>query len=740
VRVAWLVAATGCAAVQAQAQAPDNPAAATEGAAVEVVATRPLPGLGTALRDIPSSVQSATAEELLRRDARDLVEGLATDFAGVALDDAPGNRFQQNLIYRGFVASPLLGAPQGLSVFVDGVRVNEPFGDTVNWDLIPRNAIATAHLLSGSNPAFGLNTLGGALSVQTKSGFAFPGSSARFAGGSFGRRSVEAETGGHGGRVDYFAAVDAQDEAGWREHSPSRLRRGFFKTGWQDALTDLDVSLAVADNSLHGTQALPSSMLSQPRQAYTWPDSTQNQLAFLALRGNHFVERDVLVTGSLYLRGLNQQAAASNVNDDFNPAAPSAPGNRPAFNDRTALDQLGAGAGLQLVVRRAGQEFSLGASVDGASIDYAQDRQEGSFSVDREAVGAGPFVPRTRLGAHNLYRALYFIDQISPAPRWTLTVAARYDVAQVRMRDRSGAQPALDAEHDFRRLNPSLGMNWNPSDAASAFASVAQAMRTPSPVELGCADPAAPCLLPNQFLADPSLRPVVARTVEAGVRLRPAPSLRLSASAYRSVLADDIQFVSSSTTGAAGFFRNAGDTLRQGFELKAVATREKLTASASYAYVRAEYLTGFRMPSPNNSTRDAAGEIAVERGNEIPGIARSMFKLALDWAQTPAWWSGFAWTWFDRQYARGDENNRDLNGPLPAYAVAQLYSAYRLARSWDVSLKVDNLFDRQYRTAGVLGRNFFPAGAFNAAAATPEQFAVPGAPRALWLAARYETR
>ena len=149
------------------------------------------PGLGTPLRDIPATVQSATARELSERDARDLADHLGRGFAGVSLNDAQGNPFQQSLNYRGFTASPLLGVPQGLSVFVDGVRVNEAFGDMVNWDLIARNAIATAHLVSGSNPVFGLNTLGGVLSIQTKSGFAFPGSALRLAGGKLvGRAGV----------------------------------------------------------------------------------------------------------------------------------------------------------------------------------------------------------------------------------------------------------------------------------------------------------------------------------------------------------------------------------------------------------------------------------------------------------------------------------------------------------------------------------------------------------------------
>jgi len=730
------------ASLAAHAEAPENPATATEAPAVEVIGTRPLPGLGTPLRAIPAAVQSAKDEELTRSNALDLPEYLGRSFAGVHLNDAQGNLFQQNLNYRGFTASPLLGLPQGLSVFVDGVRVNEAFGDMVNWDLVPRNAIATAHLISGSNPAFGLNTLGGVLSINTKSGFAFPGTAARVAGGSFGRRSAEAEVGGHGERVDYFGAVNLHDETGWREHSSSTLRQSFFKAGWQDAHTDIDVSIALADNSLQGTQALPLSMLSRPRQPYTWPDGTRNELSFITARATHFVQNDVLVTANIYARSLRQETIASNVNDQFDVAAPAGPGNPQAFNDRARLGQTTAGIALQLVMHpRAAEmdhELTLGASLDDGSAGFSQDRQEASFTADRATLGTGPFVTRSQLGARNSYRGLYLIDQISPAPAWIVTLAARYNMALVQLRDRSGAHPALDGDHAFRRLNPSLGVNWNPVGSTTWFASVSQAMRVPSPAELGCADANAPCLLPNQFLADPALKPVVARTVETGVRLRPASQLRIAGAAYRSVLSDDIQFISSSSAGNAGFFQNAGSTLRQGYELKLDATAGSVDAAASYSYVRAQYLTGFRMLSPNNSSRDAADEILVERGNSIPGIPRSMLKLALDWTAAPRTTLGFGWAWFDRQYARGDENNRDVNGVLPAYGVAQASARYRPGREWELSLKVDNLFDRRYRSFGLLGRSVFPAGSFDPGAAAPEQFAVPGAPRSVWLALRYE--
>ena len=98
-------------------------------------------------------------------------------FTSVFVNEIQGNPFQPDINYRGYTASPLLGTPQGLSVYVDGVRLNQPFGDIVSWDLIPRAAIASTTLIPGSNPLFGLNTLGGALSVQTKNGRSDPGTS-----------------------------------------------------------------------------------------------------------------------------------------------------------------------------------------------------------------------------------------------------------------------------------------------------------------------------------------------------------------------------------------------------------------------------------------------------------------------------------------------------------------------------------------------------------------------------------
>ncbi len=724
-------------AAEARAQATANPATATEGPALYVVAVRPVPGLGTALRDIPSAVQSTSASDVRAAQPLDVADQLGASFAGVSLGDSEGNAYQQTLNFRGFSASPLLGLPQGLSVFVDGVRVNEAFGDMVNWDLIPTNTIANMHLLSGVNPVFGLNTLGGVLAIHTKSGFSFPGTTASAGTGSFGRRSVEAETGGHGERADYFAAGRALDEDGWREHSTSRLRQAFVKGGWQDSRTDLDVSLTAADNAFQGTQALPQSMMDNPRQAYTWPDHTQNQLAFLAARASRALENDILVSGSLHVRSLRQESVASNVNGDLVPQA---------FNDRSVLEQTGVGLTLQAVMTRnvgkASHELTLGASLQGADADFRQDRQDAAFTAGRETVGVAAFVPGAAVGARHTYGSLYLIEQYAPSPEWTITLSGRYNDASVRLRDRSGTQPALDGDHDFRRLTPALGVAWNPGPAVTWFSSVSEGMRVPSPVELTCADPAAPCTLPNQFLADPALKPVIARTVEGGMRLRPGRSTNLSLTAYRAVLNDDIQFIASGAAVNAGFFQNTGRTLREGIDATFATRSEKVSFTAAYGYVRAVYLTPFRMLSPNNSSRDAGDEIQVERGNVIPGIARTQLKLLAEWFAAARTSLGFGWAWYGRQYARGDENNQDVNGPLPSYGVAQAFARYRAGRDWQLSLKVNNLFDRRYSSFGVLGTNFFagPGNTYDAAAARPELFLAPGAPRSVWLALRYEPR
>src|SRR6266581_6963609 len=257
----------------------ENPAEQLETPAVEVIGITPLPGFGVPAAQVPANVQAVTGAEIMRQHPLNLPEFMSQRLPGVNVNDNQSSLFQPDVTYRGFSASPLLGTPQGISVYQDGVRINEPFGDTVNWDLIPTSAISTINLIPGSNPLFGLNTLGGALSIRTKSGAQYPGTAATLYGGSFGRRAAEAQHGGTHGEVDYFASASAFREDGWRVQSPSDVRQLFAKVGWQDGTTDIDISVTHAETDLSGNGLLPQSMVrSDARQAYTLSDDTRNRM------------------------------------------------------------------------------------------------------------------------------------------------------------------------------------------------------------------------------------------------------------------------------------------------------------------------------------------------------------------------------------------------------------------------------------------------------------------------------
>src|SRR5262245_8823638 len=220
---------------------------------VVVIDTTPVPALGTPIDKYAGNVQTISPRELIQNEnLLDIPDLLYRNFGSVNINGNQGNPWQNNLTYRGFLGSPLAGSPIGLSMYLDGMRFNDGFGETINWDLIPQSAIADIDIIPGSNPIFGLNTLGGALVVHTKRGFDFPGATLEAWGGSFGRWAVNGQYGGSRGPFDWYLTFNVLDESGWREHSPSDLRQVFAKVGYRTDRTDVQVSYGFADNNLTG--------------------------------------------------------------------------------------------------------------------------------------------------------------------------------------------------------------------------------------------------------------------------------------------------------------------------------------------------------------------------------------------------------------------------------------------------------------------------------------------------------
>ena len=740
------VAASPPAAPSAETADAANDTPSTTLAPVVVIGTTPLLGIGTPLAQVPANVQTVRARDIEAQHRNTLTDYFAKNLPSVDIADAQGNPYQMNVNYRGFTASPLLGTPQGISVFVDGVRVNEPFGDVVNWDVLPQQAIDTIQLVPGSSPTYGLNTLGGALAITTKNGKTSPGGEAEVALGSWGRKTAQIEQGGTiGHNLDYYVTGNVANDNGWAEQNASRVRQIFGKLRYTDADTTLSLSAGGADNDLHGAQTIPRSFLGNPKQPYTYPDQNLNSAGYVTLAGEHYFNDNVQLSGNAYYRHFRNSNLSSNVNPNFGSVDDN--GNldtTQATNEQSvvATDSYGASLQLTLLGKLGGMEnqFVAGVSADIANSRYTQSSQDAVFTASRATVGIDDFTQQTAAKTHNGNYGIYLQDTLSLTKQWSLTLAGRYNWADATIGDESGAQPQLNGHHTFSRFNPAVGINWNPTSTFTAYATYNEGMRSPTAIELACADPAAPCSLPNDFVSDPSLQPVISRTFEIGARGRIGQATSWSAAVYRTTLDNDIEFIASN--GAAsnrGFFQNVGRTRRQGFELSGRSQPGPLTVTASYSYIDATYRSAWTENSPSNSSADANGNISVKPGDDVPGIPAHTVKLQLDYAATAKWQVGANVTWRGSIYAQGDENNQDVNGKIAGYVLVDLDTSYQISKQLQVFASVTNLLDKRYASFGTLGENFFngPNHTFDGANPINEQFVGPGAPRGFWVGLRY---
>jgi outer membrane receptor protein involved in Fe transport len=719
-----------------------------EAPSVEVIGTTPLPGLGLPVNEVPSNVQAVTSKEIEQTQSVNLPQILQQALPSVNVNEIQGNPYQPNVNYRGFTASPLLGEPQGLSVFQDGVRINEPFGDVVSWDLVPNAAISTINLVPGSNPLFGLNTLGGALSVRTKSGRYYPNTALQAYGGSWGRWSVQAEHGGYTENdKDYYFAGTWFEEDGWRDFSPSKVGQLFGKIGHDDGTTNVDLSLTIGDTDLTGNGVVPESMLDQRRdQVFTVPDNTQNEMAMLNLSGSHYLNERNLLSGLVYYRGNRTSTLNGDANDDF-----TGPGDEPGVNNRTRTEQASYGLGLQYSNLTERNRLTLGASVDRARADFTQSATEGEFDADRRVIETDDEERENSLYGTTQTWSVFATDTFTLTPKLFLTVSGRYNSTRVKTEDRLTPDPPnLDGDFTYDKLNPAVGVNYNINPALETYAGWSQGNRAPSPIELGCADPTNPCTLPNALASDPFLEQVVSQTFELGARGRLGNNMQWSVAGFHTQNKDDILFVSTGTS--AGYFTNFGKTRRQGVELGLSGQWRWLTWGANYAFIDATYQDEACLFSENNSSAGtspacAADDILVSDGDRIPGIPQHQLNLNLDFAVNEKLSIGAGVVAYSEQYARGNENNQHRpggdflgSGEVDGYALLNLTARYRFTDRWELFARIDNLFDEKYSTAAILAENpFNAAGQFQTDTNdwTSETFFAPGAPRAGWIGVRY---
>nr|WP_087576050.1 TonB-dependent receptor [Sphingomonas sp. CDS-1] len=719
----WLMG-TACALLAGQARAET---AAADAERQPIVVTAP----GGAI-DADDALR-LTGADVSRAGSPDLLGALTRSIAGVTLQDAQGNPWQPNLVYRGFTASPLQGQAQGLAVYLDGARFNQPFGDTVAFDLLPEAAIGSFTLFD-SSAVYGLNALGGAMVIDTKTGLSDPGLEASLTGGRFGAR--EASVAGGFGKGDFsaFGAFQYRHENGWRDHSPSTLYNGYADLGFDTATGGLHLKWVGADTDLTGNGVAPVELLAADRSAvFTWPDNAKARYGRVSLHPWVALSERTRIEGTLYaqrlkLRTVNGDAADIQGCGDGLLCLETVDGGEEALLtdagghaiadvlggegygvlNRGRLDSRAMGALAQIIDERpvlgGSNQLAIGMSYDTNRSRFGASTLLGALTEDRSVEGLGPVIVQADgaigpvgLVARASYWGVFAQDRLPLTERLSAEIGLRYNHAGIVMRDRIGT--ALNGDHRFERLNPGVELDYKLSAGLSLRAGYAESNRAPTPAELSCADENAPCSLANFFIADPPLKQVVAKSWEAGAggqgRLG-GFQLEWLLSAYRARNRDDIQYVASDIRGRA-WFRNIGATRRQGVEFNLKAKRGGFSGGFSYAFTDATYRHELALSSPANPAADEAGVIFVRPGDRLPGIPRHSATLSLDYAGR-GWSVGGDVIARSGQYLVGDEGNDQAR--LKGYAVVNLRAGIDLVPGVTLFGELRNALDRKYATFG----------------------------------------
>jgi len=713
--------ALGGVAARAQQSAPRTPgdSARADSARAQRIAGQVITGTRlTASADerTPVQVDVVTLRAAPRGPAA--VADAVARLPGVSMFDDQGTRAQPTINVRGFTASPVVGVPQGLSVFLDGVRVNEPDAQQVNFDLIPVEAVEHAELLRGPSALFGKNTLAGALNLVTARGEATPRLDAEAEAGPFGYRALRGIASGARRGFDGYLLARASTEDGWREETGAVTRILFANVGRRNEADGRDLALTLlwARDSIMQAGSLPESFLAADRRDnYTGGDFFRPHLLHAALRGRRPALGGEL-RGNLFARRNASEQFNVNVDDP---------------STRARIRTLAAGGTAELTVptRVTGRALALtvGGEYTRNAVRYriyqeANADGQAPDPAECETVGAGGGVglcENARVNEDDA--ALYAQGVLSLGPALSLTAALRADYVRVPFEDLREAENG--ATSTFRRVSPRAGLNYRLGDDVRGYVAGSGGFRAPAALELACADEADPCPLPFALGDDPPLRPVTVWDAETGIDWEPRDGTSLDVVAFDSEVRNEIVYIAADNP-TQGFFANVPRSRRAGVEASAALELTRgVRAFASYALVRATYQSTVLLAS----AREDAGP--AEPGDRFPlsplhratagvGLTRLVRgSLLIDGELSASAASG--------QYLRGDEANEADR--LPGFVVANL----RLSAEWrhlTLAAHATNLFDRRYATFGIYGVNALNPDRTPRAEAV-ERFLTPAYPR-----------
>ncbi len=746
-----------------------------------VVTATPVSGAPVDPDNLPYTVQTATAGEIADAHATNLTDFAARRLNGVNSNEVQGSPFQTDITYRGFRASALPGAPQGVSVYLDGVRINEPFADVVSWDMVPEAAIDTLVLMPGANPLYGQNTLGGALVLTTKSGATGSGVQADVAYGSDARKRVDASYGHVGANAtELFLAATLFDEDGWRDASEGRTGSVFAKFGQSHDAGDWSLSLLHGQSRLIGNGLLPSWRFTDEgrepglyemdrRSVFTSPDLTRNRNTMATLRFVH----ELGVASQWHLLAYHRQGRRSTINGDLSPDyeeyveecgdgfdASGAPLDDDCDDDAdeaalipsgvfntTHMQQRVSGVAASISQRIGTHQLAWGATYDWNSVHYEQFEQPGTVDAARAiqpiAGSDRAFFSGVRGKSHAL--GVFVSDLWELRPGTFLSASLRWNRIGVDNTLSTAEDEQLPRERfSYSKANPAIGLTHKFGAGFAWFANASQNSRAPTAIELGCADPERPCRLPTGLQADPYLDQIVSRTYETGLRWNPTPRRSFSGSLYRADNRNDILFLRAPNS-QQGYFDNVDRTRYQGVDLQYMEHADRFDLHVGYSLLDATYQTHGEL---------LAGEriIALAPGMRIAGLPRHTIKWSVDWRVTPRLTLGTDMQAMSRRIASGnedglvanlvDEDGEEVDDPqrlrhdlsTPGYALFNLQAVWSQSEHLSFYLRVNNVFDRRFETYAAIAEDLFPDGELaqplnGPVEGGPSRFVAPGAPR-----------
>jgi outer membrane receptor protein involved in Fe transport len=737
-----------------------------------VYPTTPVPGSGIDIDKVPASVNTVDVNQIDRVRSLNIADALRHYVPSIVVNEVTGNPFQPDVQFRGFVASPVSGTPQGLAVYQNGVRINEAFGDTVNWDLIPTAAIRSVAVVT-NNPAFGLNALGGSVDMRMKNGFNYHGAETDVMGGSFGRIQSSAQWGKQVDNFAVYGALEGLHDDGFRNFSASNLRRFYGDVGYKNDTSEFHINTGAADNNFGATATVPIELLRQYYGAtYTTPQISTNRVGYFNLTGKVEATPSWTIEGIAHVRVFDQKMQDGNPTGTQPCAADPAllcfrDGSTPANGlsgaqltnpfypnavlgeiDRTTTHSTTTGVSLQATnsdkLFGHDNRFVLGSSFDSSVTRFSAGAELGTIGSNFVVSGSGLFIGQSgnpvsigpvALRTTNQYTGLYALDTFDVTTAFSITGGGRFNAARITLEDQIGS--ALNGNERFNRFNPIIGGTYKIIPGLTAYASYSEANRAPTPLELSCADPAHPCIIAAFLVSDPPLKQVVSRTVEAGLRGIKDLSigtLGWQLGVFRANNTDDILAIPSPALQGFGYFQNVGATRRQGIEAQVTLRSSALQLYGSYALVDARFLDALQVGS-NSPFADANGNVQILPGNRIPAIPRNRIKAGIDYSVTDALKIGGDALFLSSQYFVGDESNQAQR--LPSYAVFNLHAFYQINKTFQIYARADNIFDNRYATYGT----FFNIGAVpdfanGGAPFTDPRSVSPALPRAFYAGLR----